>query len=350
MDVTARKTNFIIILLGIIVLFISGITLLYLQNVLLPFIIAVLISIIFKPIVVFLESKKFPTAVALIIVVLTLAVILFLIGYLVYSQALAFSETLPKYEQKFQVISTSLQKTFGDLVSSMGLRNEDVNVNNILSFSAITQFAGNFASSFLNFIGNTVLVLLFMLFILGSTGDLTAKIRKGFSSGNAERISTVVDNISKSVRKYLVAKTAISLGTGSLFGIVTWLFGVDFPLFWAFLAFILNFIPNVGSLIATAFPSIFSLLQFDSIFTSIIMMLLLIAIQNIMGNGVEPKIFSNSLNLSSVLILVALIFWGWLWGIIGMILAVPLTATIKIVCENIPALRPISILMGGKVD
>ncbi|MCY4159236.1 MAG: AI-2E family transporter, partial [Bacteroidetes bacterium] len=163
----------------------------------------------------------------------------------------------------------------------------------------------------------------------------------------AARITSVTDNISQQVRQYLVAKTLVSLGTGLLIFFVLWILRVDYPVFWGFLAFLLNYIPNIGSFIAVLLPFGFALLQFDTLTIPIIAALLMWLIQMIMGNVVDPRLMAFSLNLSPLLVIVSLIFWGWLWGVAGMILAVPLTATLKIFFENIDSLRPIAVLMGS---
>lgn len=342
-----KKENLIVILLGIIALFVVGVTLFFLESVLLPFIVAVLLSIIFRPAVVFLNDRKVPMAISLVIVVLVCALMLFAVSFMIYNSVESFTTDFPRYESKFNEKTAGWGDAFTNLTVSMGLNPEDLTFSNLMPFSTISQYVGSFAGVFINLAGNIVMVLLFMLFLLAGTGDSDSKIKKAFSKINADKISHVVTNITKSVRTYLIKKTLISLLTGALYTLITWLFGIDFPIFWGFLAFILNFIPNVGSLIATVFPVIFSLVQFDSLLSSIIMLVLLIIAQNIVGNGLEPMVFSESLDLSPVLILIALIFWGWLWGIVGMLLAVPLTATIKIICENITYLKPIAVLMGG---
>jgi predicted PurR-regulated permease PerM len=131
--------------------------------------------------------------------------------------------------------------------------------------------------------------------------------------------------------------------------VILLIFGVDFALLWGFLAFLLNFIPNIGSIVAVILPILIALLQFDSASTALILLVLLMTTQMIMGNVIEPKMMSFSLDLSPLLVLVALIFWGWIWGIWGMILAVPIMSILKIVFENVEALKPIGIVMSGKV-
>ncbi|MBT6581126.1 MAG: AI-2E family transporter, partial [Bacteroidetes Order II. Incertae sedis bacterium] len=201
--------------------------------------------------------------------------------------------------------------------------------------------------SFISFVTTTFLVLLFMLFMLASSGEMAKKVSVAFSPHYSERISSVLKVVDSHVRQYLVTKTLISLGTGFLTWAVLLVLGVDFPLVFGFIAFVLNFIPNIGSTISVLFPFALSLLQFESLFVPLFVILGLGGTQMTMGNVVEPRILGYSLNISPLLILVCLIFWGWLWGIWGMVLAVPITATIKIVFENMPAFRPLAFLMDG---
>jgi len=162
------------------------------------------------------------------------------------------------------------------------------------------------------------------------------------------RIAAVLNNINRQIQKYLIAKSLISLTTGILFGVVLTLFGVEFALIWALLAFMLNFIPNIGSVIATVLPLTVALIQFSSVAEVFWIAICLVAIQMIIGNFLDPRIVGRSLNLSPLVVLFTLIFWGWLWGIIGMFLAVPIAVVIKIIFENIKPLRFISVLMSAR--
>lgn len=332
-NISKAQLNVLIFLFAIVAVFVLGVTLLSLGSVLLPFVIAVLISIIFDPLVAYLKSKKVPIFFCLLIVFFICTIVIFLIGLIVYSSALNVSDALPLYEPKFNSLILKIESIAESISTSFGVNFKELKFTDLISFSKVSEYAGTIANSFINIISNTVMVLLFMMFILAGSGDLEAKIRNGFTESESERIVSVVHNISKRVRQYLITKTLISLITGICYGLILWLFGVEFPVFWGFLAFILNFIPNIGSLIATVFPVLLALLQFDSLVTTIILLIVLVIIQNIFGNVLEPKMMSESLNLSALLILISLIFWGWLWGIPGMILSVPLTATVKIIFE-----------------
>jgi len=123
--------------------------------------------------------------------------------------------------------------------------------------------------------------------------------------------------------------------------------GVDFASFWAVLIFLLNFIPTIGSIIATAFPSVLTLVQFDTLGPFVITITILSAIQFCIGSLVEPKLMGNRLNLSPIVILLSLGLWGSIWGIPGMFLCVPITVILMIVCSYFPDTRPIAVLLSG---
>ena len=344
-----KNSNVIIVLLSVVAVFVLGVMLQELRTVLLPFSVAVLLSFIFRPLVFFLKARKIPTVFSLLMVLLSLTLVLFLVGLLVYSSAQSFTEALPRYEARIDGVIADVGESLEQLAEPLKIDQEDLDLSNLFQVSTITSALSSGVGSFLSFVGNTFLVILFMLFLLAGTGDLEAKVKRALPSEVAERIATVVNNASAQVRQYLVTKTLISAATGLLIALILWILGVDFPLLWGFLAFLLNYIPNIGSLLSVVFPFLLSLLQFDTLTRPIIAIILMETVQIVMGNVIEPRMMAFSLNLSPLLVLVSLIFWGWLWGIIGMILAVPLTATIKIIFENIEPLRPVAVLMGGEL-
>ncbi len=345
-----KNSNVILVLLGIIAIFVLGVILQELRSVLLPFFVAVMFSFIFQPVVTFLKSKKIPTAVSLLVVLLSLALVLFLVGLLLYSSARSFTTAFDRYEDRIESIGQSATDGLRQLVEEpLGVDIDELDVSELFQVSTITSMVSSGVGTFFNFVANAFLVILFMLFLLGSSGDLDIKLKRAYPDEVAQRISGVAQNVSKQVRQYLAAKTLVSAITGFLIFLVLLIFGVDFPVFWGFMAFLLNFIPNIGSLVAVIFPFLLSLLQFDTLTIPILAFILMQVVQTVMGNVVDPKLMAFSLNLSPLLVLVSLIFWGWLWGITGMILAVPLTAMIKIFFENIEPLRPIAVLMGGPI-
>lgn len=336
-----------VLLLAFIGVFVLGVFLHELRSVLLPFVIAVLFSILFSPLVVNLKKRGIPTAVSLLVVLLTFALFLFLLSLLVYSSADSFVREFPKYEAKFTRILDNGFQIILDAAARMNLTLEDVQWNEAFHLSSLTSALTAGVGSFLNLLNYLFLVLLFMLFILAGSGELEEKLVAAFPPSQAARITKVIRKIESRVRQYLLTKTLISLATGFLTFLVLWILGVDFPLIWGILTFLLNFIPNIGSMIAVAFPVALSFVQFDSIGQAILVLILLMVMQALMGNVLEPELMAFRMNLSALVVLVSLIFWGWLWGVLGMILAVPLMATVKIIFENVGPLQPIAILMGG---
>lgn len=344
-----KNNNLLAVILGLIAVFVIGVVLLELKTVLLPFAISLLLSIIFKPVVLRLKTGRVPMAISLFGVLLIFFLVLFLLGWVVFSSTETLVETLPSYEAKISAFMFNIQASVLALAERFDIQVTDFRWTDAIEFSSITSVLTTGVGSFIKFLSTTFLILLFMLFILAGAGDLAGKVRMAFPEAQANRIGDVVATIDTRVRQYLVTKTLISLGTGLLTFLFLLALGVDFPLIWGLLAFVLNYIPNVGSVIAVLFPFFLSLLQFDTLVAPMLVLILLGGIQMLMGNVIEPRIMAFSLNLSPLLILVSLIFWGWLWGVLGMMLAVPLTATIKIITENIEPLKPLSVLMSGVI-
>lgn len=345
-----KNNNLLTIILGAIAVFIFGVVLLELKVVLLPFAISLLLSIIFKPVVLSLKKRRLPMAISLFGVLLVFFLVLFLLGWVVFSSTETLVETLPSYEAKISAFMFDIQASVLALADRFEIQVTDFRWTDAISFSSVTSALTTGVGSFITFLSTTFLILLFMLFILAGAGDLAGKVRSAFPEQYADRIGDVITGIDTQVRQYLVTKTLISLGTGLMTFLFLLVLGVDFPLIWGLLAFILNYIPNIGSVIAVLFPFFLSLLQFDSLTVPLLVLLLLGGIQMLMGNMIEPRIMAFSLNLSPLLVLVSLIFWGWLWGLLGMMLAVPLTATVKIIAENVEPLKPLSVLMSGVME
>jgi predicted PurR-regulated permease PerM len=161
-----------------------------------------------------------------------------------------------------------------------------------------------------------------------------------------DRITKIVGKIDKSISNYIALKTIISLVTGVLSYIALLAIGVDAPAFWAFIIFVLNFIPTIGSLVATVFPAIFALLQFGQFKEGILILGIVGAIQLVVGNFVEPRVMGNSLNISPLVVLLTLAIWGVMWGITGMLLSVPITVILIIIMAEFPATRPFAILLS----
>lgn len=211
---------------------------------------------------------------------------------------------------------------------------------------------GELISSFLNisvaFIGKLLLTILILIFIYLTYKNYPRLITKAFDRKRARYIFKIMSNINKQIMKYILIKTLISAGTGVLTGGACAILGIKFAILWGFLAFMFNYIPYLGSLAAVVLPITLSILQFPNSYIPVIAAISLIAIQLVMGSYLDPEIMGNRFNLSPILILVSLFFWGYVWGIVGTFLAIPITAIIKIVAQNLEVMKPVAVLMSRK--
>lgn len=225
--------------------------------------------------------------------------------------------------------------TFGSLVQEINLR-------------AIVE---NFANAFQSIAGNTFQVFAYVAFLLLEMRTFDRKLRIVFDGGAKEHtFRATLGAMGSKIETYVLIKTGVSLlNAFSAFVILT-LFGVDFAGFWALLTFVLNFIPYIGPPVATLFPTVMTLLQFDSFVTAGFVLASLVAVYAVIENVIEPQITGKSLNLSPVVMIVSISFWGAIWGITGMILSVPLMVITMIVLAQFPKTRPIAVFMSANGD
>jgi len=326
----------------ILVIFVVGIVIQQAKPVLFPFFLAIFLSFILSPILDFLTRKKIPRAVSILFIILISFLIIYLLGLLFYSSGKTFASEFPKYGQKISSILGSIQEqlklTFPKLETADWVGQLDIN--------KIGGFLLSSLGPFFTFIANLFLIFIFLIFILAGRGNIKTKIEKSFNKERSSQIINVIQKIDKQIQKYLAIKTIVSFVTGVLATVVLMIFGVDFAIVFGFFTFILNYIPNIGSIIATALPLTVAVFQFETLWPAFWILIILGSIQMIIGNFIEPRVMGKGLGLSTLVVLFFLFFWGWLWGIAGMILAVPTAATIKIVCHNIPPLSFVGELMS----
>lgn len=327
-------------LLGIIALVAVGFVLKAAQAVILPLVIAWFLSYILAPLVNFLARHRVPTGPSVVVVLLLLLGFFYLAGLFVYSRTLAFADEYPKYADQFNQIAATFT--------------ERVTLPSWCSFNAIDwqqkvgEWLVSLPGSFVIFFKNLVLVLIFLVFMLLGKPYFQGKIERAFPDSQGGKVNRVTAAIAGQISRYLSIKLLLSAITGTLVWLALRLMGVDFPITWGVLAFLLNFIPTVGSIVATIPPVLLALVQFyPNLWMAVMVLAVLLVIQQTIGNFAEPKLMGENLNLSPVVILLSLVFWGWLWGITGALLSVPIAAALKIVCENIEMLKPVSVLMGS---
>ncbi|MGL1888763.1 MAG: AI-2E family transporter [Reichenbachiella sp.] len=324
--------------LGFVIVF-----LLYFQNFLKSLIIALVIWYIIKKLrdtVALIKIGSFKLSGWLITTISTTVV--FLVLYLIISilasnfQKLAME--IPHYSENVKI---NLQK----LESQFGVDDLDEGFTGILNKyrSVIIGFAGSFAGV----IGKSALIVIYIIFMLVEENLFKRKISKVLkASKNGDSISKVGDAVAHLFDRYLSAKFFTSFLTGllSYFGLL--ILGIELPALWAFLIFLFNFIPSIGSVIATAFPAIFAFIQFGTVTDPVKVLAVIGGIQLFVGNIVEPRLMGDRLNISPMVIILGLTLWGFIWGVTGMLLSVPITATMIIVLGQFENSRPIAILLS----
>jgi len=321
-----------------------------LSSVILPVVVAVLMTFSFMPVILKLNRKlKIPWILLVIIIDIILLFTIFALSSLLVSSLSTIIAEYPKYESRFMSIYKLTAATF-NLQFDDGKSFID-NLWSVLQVREYVQKLAVFLSSglftFAKYFLVIILLFTFLLIEIKSTGK---KINSAFHSKTRSKVFRIIQQVISETVRYLSIKFFISLATGILVFIGTSIVGMDFPIVWGFLAFIMNFIPTFGSIISTLLTTLFATLQFYPAWGKIIyIFILLLSINMILGNILEPRIEGNHLGLSPFVILVSLSLWGWLWGFVGMILAVPMTVIIKIVCENFSILNPIAVLLGNGI-
>jgi len=343
-----KETRLIAFLLGIIVAALVVIILKTLKTVFIPLIFAALLSIILKPVIKYFQRWKIPTGISVTVVILLVFLTIYLLGSIIYAGVASFKRDFPRYESNLRVtLETTLNKIN---IESEEFRQYFFNINwqKRLNEFSVGDIISNTLGSFFNFLGYTLLILIFTIFLLSGQIHLSQKVNDAFESVKSQVILRVIDSIQNRIRTYLVVKVFVSFVTALVSLVFLLIFGVDFLVISALLIFILNFIPNIGSIIATLFPIIVCFIEFGYSWRVLAVAASLTAIQMASGNFLEPMMMGRGLNLQPIVLILSLIFWGWVWGIVGMVLAVPLTSTLVIVCENIEPLKPAAVLMSGK--
>jgi AI-2 transport protein TqsA len=345
-----RDSKIILILLAILTFLALGFVLNLLQAILVPLVVAIFLFQIFTPLMTALRTRRVPPALAILLVLIVVSAVLVLSSWILYSSLSSFSESLPQYQHR---LASFLDQSTSRLTTALPrLRGpiQRFRWEEALELSSITTMLAAGLGSFLVFFSDLVLILLFLVFLLLGSESFPVKLGRAFDPRHAERVAEILRNIEEQVRRYLLTKTLINLANGLVVAILFASFGVDFPLLWGFVTFLAHYIPQIGGVLSVGLPTIFLLLQFESVGWALFVASLNMAVQFIIGNVVEPEVMGERLDLSPMLVLLSLIFWGWLWGPWGMVLAVPIAATIRIVCENVRPLRPFAVLMSASTE
>jgi AI-2 transport protein TqsA len=327
----------------LLIIVIAVVILIYAQAIIIPFFLAVIfwfmIRVIKKVILRIRFFRRWPDWIFTITsTTILFSFLVFVVG-LITKNIQYISNALPDYQSNFIEIKRSLGNQFTiDVETIFSNYTKQFEFTSILS-SLLSTLTSLFSAAFA--------VLLYLVFLLLEEATFSQKIRVLYPDNEKfEKVNVIISKIDHSVQRYIALKTIVSLITGVLSYFTLLFIGVDAPAFWAFLIFVLNYIPNIGSLIATLFPAIFALFQFGELTQGFLVLFIVGSIQMVIGNLVEPKIMGNSLNISPLVVLLTLAVWGIMWGVTGMLLSVPLTIILIIIMAEFPSTRPIAILLS----
>lgn len=312
------------------------------QNVLLPIVVAALLAVICNPGVRWLEERRIPNVVAVLLVVAGLMGLFVVMGALVGGSVSGFRSAMPGYVER---LDEMFQATKGWL-RGHGIKVNLDQIGNMIEPGKAASQAMNLVSSsmtaLVSALSNTFLVVLTMVLMLIEGKTVPAKLR-AISDEPTSDISHYTQMASQ-VTSYLAIKTALSVGTGLLVGIWAAILGVDFAMLWGLLAFLLNYIPNIGSILA-AIPAMLLALVQHGVGTSLALGAGYVVVNTVVGNVVEPMWMGRKLGLSTTVVFLSLAIWYEIWGPVGMLLSVPLTMILKIMLEHSRGGEPIAILL-----
>ena len=331
-----RGIRFLVIAAALVII-IGGVN--QAQSVLVSFLVAVFLAMLGTPPVLWLERKRIPSIVAVLLVVAGMIAILLIVGAIVGASINSFYTELPVYQTRLQAQVSAFQS----FLATKGIRGMDKVLLGYINPGAVMSLTARLLAELGSALSNIVLILLTVAFILFETSSFPVKLRAVL--GDPQQVFPQFTRFVGDIERYMVIKTLISLATGILIG--TWLsiLGVDFPVLWGFLAFLLNYVPSIGSTIAGVPAVLLAFIQLG-LGRALMATAGYMAVNFILDNVIETRLMGRSLGLSTLVVFLSLIFWGSLLGPVGMVLCIPLTMTLKFACQNNKDTQWIAVLLG----
>ena len=338
-DKNSKIYKSILTISGLIIIF-AGLKIA--DKIVVPFFLSMFIAILAFPLLNFFQSKKINNPLSVSLVLITIITASLSIAALIGTSLNSFRKSLPEYKEKiyYEIDKISI------IAEKYGLNIDSNFLYDYVDPTFIMQSVANTISAFGNVLTNYFLILFIVMFTLLEAAGFSNKLKLAFK--NSSNSITNFHIFSENMNKYISIKTIVSIITGFLIYICLSFIGLDHAIMWALIAFFLNYIPNIGSIIASIPAIIIALIQFN-IYYALLVALVYLIINIVMGSIVEPKYLGKELGLSTLIIFLSLIFWGWLLGPVGMLLSVPLTMIMKIALESNDDTRWISILLGRNI-
>lgn len=340
MTVVTQRGNWLLVLAALVVV-VAGMR--AAADLLEPLLLAIFFSIVCSPAVVALQRRGWPEWAAVSTVLVGLVIALSVAALGLGASVNGFLRQLPTYQQALNARVGGLI----DLVASMGVTVDLSTLKEQLDAGVVMRLAGRVAGGFGAALGNVLLILLTVAFILLEAARLPAKLHAAL--GDAGQGMAVFDRFSEGVKQYLAIKSLMSLGTGALIALWLWILDVDYPLLWGAMAFLFNYIPNIGSFLA-AVPACLLAWVLHGTGTAALAIAGYVTVNMVFGNALEPRLMGRSLGLSTLVVFLSLVLWGWVLGPVGMVLSVPLTMILRIALDSNEDTRWLAVLLGPEVE
>lgn len=309
------------------------------KAIVIPILLAVFITILIWPFLIWLQDKGLNNTFSLISVVAMLVVVMTLLGLLISNSLNDFSLNLPVYEAKLK----SFVENLVIFLQGKGVELPDNMISELIVPARITQFVSDIIKGLGTALTNGLMILLLVVFMLLEAAVLPKKLHAVHADA-----STHVQGFLKDVKQYMMIKSAFSAITGLLVYIALLFIGLDYAILWGVLAFFLNFVPNIGSIIAAIPAVVLALIQLGFM-SAMEVAVVFLAINIVLGSVLEPKYMGEGLGLSTLVVFISLIFWGWAFGPVGMLLSIPLTIMLKLSLQTNPQTKWIAVLLDSEV-
>ena len=322
-----------------ILLLIFVLTLIHLKSVIQPFIVAVLLFFLINPAAKWLEERYGHPLIAYgILVSLTIGSIV-LVAILLYSNLQSFSNSVPE-----------LTAQFNDKVSwleSITILGYSIDISSIIDgvgVGSIEAFLTDFFGTLTNFIGGVLTTLIFLIFIVLEAESLPRRLQAAYPN-HVSRFEKIAGGSGESVSTYVFTRASVAFGQSLVVALILFFFGIPGWFLWACIAFLLDFVPYIGGLIATLPPILLGFILFEPA-TLVLLLVLLVVNQQTWGGFIEPQLSGERLDMSPIALLLLVAFWGWVWGLMGMVLGVPLGVIMKLALDNDEKTKPIAIMLS----
>ncbi len=305
-----------------------------------PFLLSLFLAIILLPSYEYFNKKGLPSSISMLLVISALIILIYLVTKLIGSSIQDLNSNIDLYSERLLIYYLNIV----DFAADIGMEISAQELSSVVNTKQIMSFSTNILQSMGSMLTNSFVVLLTVIFMLFESMNFKSKIELAGKNSDA---LLHLQNITSKIKEYMVLKAVISAVTGIIIWGALVLIGTDYAFLWGLVAFLFNFIPNIGSIIAAVPAVLLTLVQFGA-FSAMLVALLYMAINIIVGSIIEPRVMGKGLGLSTLVVFLSLIFWGWLLGIVGMLLSIPLTIMLKIVLDDNEGTRWISIMLGSR--